>query len=260
MNFELSPVPFKDLKESEFNKLTYVGEEGVVKLMESGDEPYVLREVPLTGSTHEEVEGEVELYKELFEELKEYNIKAPVEFIIGKNDNQDTSLFLATEKINAIDFRNESPELEYDEDIASHLSGSIVGLLDYFVDKIKEGGPMLGDIGRMDQFAFGTSEVSAEKGLFLVDTDPQMTSDSLTAMANLNNISTFFQLSEDKFNIKLPDVLSRLDELINDTELDLKLQLEINKISDLAKRGSVELEYDNLKQKLQQQITHKENK
>lgn len=110
--------------------------------------------------------------KRLFDELRTaYGVRISADFVVGKNENGEPSLFVVADRIEGRDplhaNNNPSDRRRVEEELGNLFSS----LVDYLVQKYKSGDYFLWDIVKSEQYVYGAKKEEREKHLYLVDID-----------------------------------------------------------------------------------------
>ncbi len=162
----------------------------------------------------------MEKMRGLFDELKEkYGIVAPVDFAIVEGwEKKEPLLYIITDKV-----EGEHPEkLDFNspdkEELIKKFEDFYVSLARYFIDKFKSDDLVLWDIAKSSAIKYGKKEGDVSPNLYVVDTDPKLTSGG-SGIGDLTDMFSTIQMIESKggrkFNLvrqELSDFLSQLDK------------------------------------------------
>ena len=135
--------------------------------------------------------------KVLFDELRDsYGINAPVAWVVGHGDYRgadkdkeplDTVLYAVADRVHGFNLgrhrasklpkwgRNAQAERET---FVAALEQHYTGLLNYYFDKMENGGEFLADISGDHQYEYGTIAHSDVPALYLVDVEPRIREDA----------------------------------------------------------------------------------
>jgi hypothetical protein len=112
----------------------------------------------------------VELGKKLFSEIQaDYNIKVPVEIIIGKDEKNKEAVYIITDKIEGLSL--EESLITQNLEFAKKLETLYVSISKYYLDKLNSKEVHLADLNNMSQYIYGRKEGDIEDAIYLVDTD-----------------------------------------------------------------------------------------
>lgn len=112
----------------------------------------------------------VELGKKLFSEIqRDYNIKAPVEILLNKDEKNKEAVYIITDKIEGQSLEEsligENPEF------LKKLETLYVSISKYYLDKLNSKEAHLADLNNMSQYVYGRKKGDIEDEIYLVDTD-----------------------------------------------------------------------------------------
>ena len=110
-----------------------------------------------------------ELGQKLYSELKDrYGINAPVDFIIGKGDEDKDVIYAIVDKIDGTDL----DKIEVTPELTEEVEKLYASIAQYYLDKLpEEGGLYLADINSASQYVYGKKKGDEVPHIYLVDTD-----------------------------------------------------------------------------------------
>lgn len=118
--------------------------------------------------------------KKLYKELEnDYDIPAPVEYVVGKDKHGRAVVYGITDKIMSADLENDDVRLQLIEQIEKLY----ISLSQYYLDKsnkLPDKEMYLTDIDAMHQYVYGTKPGDKQQRLYLVDTDLYMRNDKVS--------------------------------------------------------------------------------
>lgn len=179
--------------------------------------------------------------KKLFEELTEkYNISVPVDFVIGKDDQNENSLYVLTDRI-------EGDNLEQyittgRKEIIPVIEDLYLKLVKYLTDKLVSGDYYLVDIFRPDQYVFGVKANDSKPRTHLVDTDLYIHNNKVNIYKYMLGLVSTIPQIEQNLDISLDLVRERINQFIA-TSLDNKNISNQESIKGLVHRIRTELKH-----------------
>lgn len=112
-------------------------------------------------------EALLEMAQKSFGELKDnYGIEAPVKFKKEERGGEDV-IYEVVEKIT----QTSPEEIKDHQEVVKKFEDLYSAITKYYLDKHREGGPYIWDIGNSNQYVYGTKHDSSEEKFYLVDTD-----------------------------------------------------------------------------------------
>lgn len=154
--------------------------------------------------------------KELFAELENYGITAPINIVIANDDRGQESMFVVTDRIEAADQgKFSSDESARYIEATTHLFDCIVS---YYENKLQAGSNALDDIGPLGQYVYGKRSGSAENKFYLVDTDPWFTNDRVFLKERIQkDLIQSIQKFQKMHRVDLAPLIERCKHLIENT-------------------------------------------
>ena len=148
--------------------------EGMTELYELRKDPNkIIREIFVSKEDLNRMIGYIECHRTLLDDLSQnYGIVAPkTSFVVGEAGVGSPRIFLVTDKVDG-SVLNENLDKAERKDAAflkSSTEDIIISLADYLKDKISAGEDFMGDIFRIDQYMYGSTNGSKKKNVYLVD-------------------------------------------------------------------------------------------
>lgn len=153
--------------------------------------------------------------KALFDELAaKYDIIAPVHFTVAKDENQNDSLYIITDKVRAVDV-DALDDIERSAAISeiTSIHGSI---LRYLKDKAKNGEDFLQDIPDARQYVYGHIDGENKNHWYMVDVDPFYSSGHEAVADSLDVFRDELEDLESKYTISLTALREECEQLLDE--------------------------------------------
>ncbi|MDE2188650.1 MAG: hypothetical protein KGJ35_02905 [Patescibacteria group bacterium] len=150
---------------------------GIGKLFEIKDNPDKIVRMESFEDLEDRYKGQVdpivvaELGQKLYGELSDtYGINAPVEFVIGKDQENKDVVYAIVDKIEGKDL----DKIDATSELTEKVEKLYESIAQYYLDKFsldEEVGLYLADINSVSQYVYGKKKSDKEPNIYLVDTD-----------------------------------------------------------------------------------------
>lgn len=186
--------------------------------------------------------------KKLFKELEDYNILAPVEFIIGQDEQGEKVVYEIVQKIKGGNLE----EVEITKEIQEEVEKLYNSIANYYLDKSRKEENFLADINGASQYVYGTTKENEQKRIYLTDTDLYINSGKVALLHVVKWFLRHMTWVEEKFDKNFEIARKNIKEIIENIVLSENLtekernkaETEINEINDILVGNFSELNMD----------------
>jgi len=186
--------------------------------------------------------------KKLFKELEDYNILAPVEFIIGQDEQGEKVVYEIVHKIKGGNLE----EVEITKETQEEVEKLYNSIANYYLCKSRKEENFLADINSASQYVYGTTKENEQKRIYLTDTDLYINSGKVALLHVVKWFLRHMTWVEEKFDKNFEIARNNIKEIIENIVLPENLteeeknkaETEIKEINDILVGNFKELNMD----------------
>lgn len=170
----------------------------------------------------------MKLYKEL---ERNYGISVPVEYVAGKDENDNKIIYGVTDRITGKDLS----KIEATAESAEQVEKLYISISEYYLDKsskLARGEMYLSDINNTSQYIYGSIANNEKPRIFFVDTDLYLRDDKISFYYVVAWLVRHMRAEENKFNKQFCIARTNIEKILSSPlpdELQDAEEKEINK-------------------------------
>jgi hypothetical protein len=177
----------------------------------------------------------MKLYKEL---ESNYGISVPVEYVAGKDENDNNVIYGITDRIAGKDLS----KIEATAESAQQVEKLYISISQYYFDKsskLSQSEMYLSDINNASQYIYGTKANNEKPEIYLVDTDLYFRNDIISFYHVVAWLVRHMRSQENRFNYKFDIARNNIEKILSSPlpdGLQEAEEKEINKAITEAKK------------------------
>jgi hypothetical protein len=156
------------------------------------------------------------LYKELGEQ---YNIPVPVEFFIGKDNNDHNAIYSVTDRVHGNNLFHQDFTSPENIELIEKLDDLFVSLISYLRSKLNTNDYYLTDIYKDSQYVYGTTSKDSDPRIYLVDAEPLFYKGRGEIYRHLFNLSNTITIYEETQNTKFGKAREAISAFVNEESI-----------------------------------------
>jgi len=165
----------------------------------------------------------VEIGSELYEELeRDYGILAPVEFIIGENENGERVVYSIVDRVYGDNLETTEPT----EGAIEEMEMLYVSISKYYLSKSQKEENHLADLNNASQYMRGKIKGDEQPRIYLTDVDLYINSGLLALLHNIKWFLRHMSGIEKRAGKKFEEARKNVDTIIRDISLPTDLTEE----------------------------------
>lgn len=215
-NRQSNEIPFKGaLKDSKISK--YNVNSKFTEIISNPDKIVRVESFEQLKDRYEDKINPIELANianKLFKELEiDYEISAPVDFLVGKDEKSNNVVYSVVDKIDGKNLTDRN--IEVSSEVIKQVQKLYESIAKYFFDKLQQDGFYLTDIENGSQYVFGKKKGEQKEKIHLIDTDIYLDNNKITIYTIVAWLTIHISSLEGRFNTKFEKARWYVDKFIN---------------------------------------------